>query len=424
MSVIAVVLAGGRGTRSADPGLAKLAQEIEGASLMEWHLRLLHHSGIDHVVVVAGHLGDQVRTLCESFAHPWIRVEVVQEDEQRGTVAALLLAAQQHPADRFLVILGDILMSFPVDDFIAKWQASGRGVAVAVHPSTHPEDSDTVFENFDGSVSVVAKSAPRDRLPNSSSTGLFAISRVALERYSDQRDFGSDVLPAAAAASDLFVYVSSHYFKDTGTPNRLDAAARDVEAGAFRRRGELGPRAAVFLDRDGVINPDRPEISNADAYTLLPGVAAAIRTANSAGIPVLIVTNQSRIAKGFITFAEHQAIRARMDALLGAEGAFVDDYAFCPHHPDTGFDGEVAELKGPCDCRKPGTGMATRLAAHHHLDLHRSVMVGDTDRDQGLALAAGMGFVHVSPDCDLTPDHPCRVEASEAILRAIEMVEC
>jgi histidinol-phosphate phosphatase family protein len=416
MAAIAVVLAGGRGTRSADPSQAKLAQEIGDESLMHRHLDLLAGSQIHEALVVAGHLGHQVQELCDTFDHPDVTVRVIHEDEQRGTVAALRLAADDTDADEFLVILGDILMSFPVDAFLDDWRRSGKEVACIVHPSTHPEDRDAAFPSHDGRVIVVAKSEPRDGIPNMSSTGLFAITRVGLARYAACRDVGSDVLPTAAAALDLFAYVSSHYFKDTGTQHRLEAARSDVESGAFARRGTLTPRPALFLDRDGVLNAVQPEVYRGSDYQLLPGVAEAIGTANRAGLPVIVVTNQPGIAKGLMTFQGHEEIRAELDRQLGAAGAFVDDYVFCHHHPDSGFEGEVPELKTPCDCRKPATGMALAAAARHHLDLAASVMVGDTWRDRDLAASTGMAFVHAAGAPEIEPD--------AAIRRGIEMITC
>jgi histidinol-phosphate phosphatase family protein len=424
MSAIAVVLAGGRGTRSADPDRAKLAQQVGGSSLMAWHLQLLEPSEIEEVLVVAGHLGDQVQQLCDDLEHDGLTVRVIHEEHQEGTVAALRLAAADTNADAFLVILGDILMSFPVQHLLDDWRASGASVAVAVHPSTHPEDSDAAFPSHDGSVLVIPKSDARDHVPNMSSAGLFAITRAGLDAYADCRDVGSDVLPAAAARGDLFAFVSSHYFKDTGTPARLEAARSDIESGAFDRRGDLSLRPALFLDRDGVINPTQPEVYVAADYTLLPGVAEAIATANRAGIPVIVVTNQPGLAKGFMTFDEHQRIRARMDRLLGAEGAFVDDYLFCPHHPESGFVGEVAGLKVACECRKPDIDLARQAAERHHLDLPNSVMVGDTDRDRGFARGAGMRFIHVSAPHDDTEAEDCLPEAAAAIRRGIEVVAC
>ena len=423
MTAVAVVLAGGRGTRSADPTVAKLAQTIGEDSLMAWHMRLLENSQINEVLVVAGHLGEQVQQLCDSIKHDALTVTVVHEEEQQGTVAALRLAAEHTTANEFLVVLGDILMSFRVDAFLDAWRSSGKQVAVIVHPSSHPEDSDAAFASHDGSVRVVPKAAPRHHIPNMSSTGLFAITREGLERYRAQRDFGSSVLPEAAAQHDLLAYVSSHYFKDTGTTERLAAARSDHDREAFARRGTTALRPALFLDRDGVINPVQPEIYTPGDYTLLPGVGAAIREANRHGIPVIVVTNQPGVAKGLMTFETHEAIRARMDRLLGEQGAFVDDYVFCPHHPDAGFEGEVVELKRACDCRKPAPEMAKVAAAQHHLDLARSIMVGDTARDEGLAAGNGMGFIHVGAPCTLTSKHECRAESADAIAAAIATIK-
>ena len=109
-------------------------------------------------------------------------------------------------------------------------------------------------------------------------------------------------------------------------------------------------------------------------------------------------------------------IQGRLDALLAAEGAFVDDYAFCPHHPEAGVEGEVVELKVECDCRKPAPGMLLRMSDWHGIDLERSVMVGDTDRDEGAAKAAGTSFIRVNPE---TGVGPC-----EAIDDAIEVLTC
>jgi mannose-1-phosphate guanylyltransferase/phosphomannomutase len=285
-----------------------------------------------------------------------------------------------------------------------------------VHPSTHPHDSDKAFVKEDGSVEVLPKSANSTGIPNSSSTGLFALTRRALTEYGSCRDIGSDVLTRAAAAGDLFGYVSSHYFKDTGTPGRLAAANADVSSGAFQRRGSGFPRRALFLDRDGVVNPAEPEIYNAAHYQLTPGVADEIGKANRAGIPVFVVTNQPGISKGFMTVADHTAIRARMDDLLAAGGAFIDDYAYCPHHTEAGFPGEITALKIACECRKPLPGMLLRLGEHHGIDLLGSVMIGDTWRDEGAASAAGVGFISVAPGHGVGP--------CGAIRQAIEVIAC
>jgi D-glycero-D-manno-heptose 1,7-bisphosphate phosphatase len=152
-------------------------------------------------------------------------------------------------------------------------------------------------------------------------------------------------------------------------------------------------RAAVFVDRDGVINelvPDplsgRPEspLRVADVR-LLPGAAAALRGLVDTGWRVIGVSNQPSAAKGLIPLTELHAIQARVLELLAADGARFDDFRLCLHHPE----GIVPELSGECGCRKPAPGMLLAAAEELGVDLPRSWMVGDTDGDVQAGRAAG-----------------------------------
>jgi histidinol-phosphate phosphatase family protein len=129
---------------------------------------------------------------------------------------------------------------------------------------------------------------------------------------------------------------------------------------------------AALLDRDGTIVVDCEYTSNPDQVRLLPGAAAAITRLSAAGYPSIVVTNQSGIARGIITASQYHAVRRRLDDLLREEGAELCDTFTCPHHPD---------FNGPCDCRKPETGLYERAAAMYELDLSRCFFIGDRIRD-------------------------------------------
>jgi histidinol-phosphate phosphatase family protein len=139
-------------------------------------------------------------------------------------------------------------------------------------------------------------------------------------------------------------------------------------------------RRAAFLDRDGTLIRDANYLADPDEVELLPGTVDVLRRLNAAQVPVVVVTNQSGIARGMLTEAQYQATRARLDDLLGAAGARVDATYHCPHHPS---------VSGPCDCRKPETGMYERAAAELCIDLARSLYVGDRFRDVAPGLALG-----------------------------------
>ena len=424
MTTAAIILGGGLGSRSVDPSRAKITQEIAGVPLLNWHLQSLQDSSLRSCVVVAGHLGDQVESTLRSIDPGPIHVQLLQEQVQKGTVAATMFAAENSDATEFLVILGDIWLSFPIDSFLDSWRSSGKEVACVVHPSTHPEDSDAVFPRHDGRVIVSPKSTTREHVPNMSSSGVFALTRHGLLRYNDETDLGSGVLAVAAAEDNLFAYVSSHYFKDTGTAPRLAAARKDAESGAFLRRGSVSPRAALFLDRDGVINPNQPEFYGPEDYRLLPGVTEQIGKANRLGVPVIVITNQPHIAKGLMTFEAHEQVRAKMDRLLADGGAFVDDYFFCPHHPEVGHAGEIQELKTSCPCRKPQPGLIQKAVSQHNVDVASSIYVGDSDRDRDLALLVGLRYIHVGSVSKLGDFFREFPESSDAIRCAIEDLLC
>ncbi len=139
-------------------------------------------------------------------------------------------------------------------------------------------------------------------------------------------------------------------------------------------------RRAVFLDRDGTINVEVSYLHRPADLKLIPGAVTAIRRLNLAGYVVVVVTNQAGIARGLYGEADMHALHAHLDTLLAAEGARLDAWYWCPHHP---------LFTGPCACRKPGTAMLDAAAADHRLDLGRSWLIGDSAGDIGAGEAAG-----------------------------------
>ena len=149
-------------------------------------------------------------------------------------------------------------------------------------------------------------------------------------------------------------------------------------------------RPAVFLDRDGTLIDDEHYLSDPERVRLRPGAARAVRRLREAGLAVVVITNQSGIARGMFTEAQYEAVRARLDALLAAQGATLDASYHCPHHPEFGE---------ACACRKPGIALFQQAASEHALDLARSAFIGDKLRDISPAARFGaLGILVPSPD--------------------------
>ena len=146
-----------------------------------------------------------------------------------------------------------------------------------------------------------------------------------------------------------------------------------------------GGRGAVFLDRDGTIIEDTGYLHEPEAVRLLPGAALAIRRLNHAGWPVIVISNQSGIARGLYPESDYHSVQQRLDELLHAQDARVDASLFCPHHPD---------FTGPCACRKPGTKLFKEAAVRLGVDPQRSWFVGDrlSDVTPAVSLGGGAGW--------------------------------
>lgn len=150
-------------------------------------------------------------------------------------------------------------------------------------------------------------------------------------------------------------------------------------------------KPAIFLDRDGTMIEDAGYLTRAEDIAFFPWTVDAIRALNRAGFVIVVVTNQSAIARGVLTEPGLAEIHARMDQTLNAGGASITAYYYCPHHPD----GPVAAYAATCGCRKPARGLVDRAVRDLGLDPARSFVVGDKWVDVGLARAVGAGAVMV-----------------------------
>jgi len=146
------------------------------------------------------------------------------------------------------------------------------------------------------------------------------------------------------------------------------------------------PRPAAFLDRDGVLNVDRDYVHRADQLEWIDGVPETIRLLNDAGYLVIVVTNQSGVARGYYDEAAIHTLHDHMRDTLAAQGSRIDAFYYCPHHPQ----GQIAAYTMRCDCRKPGSGMLEQAARDWDIDRARSFMIGDKDIDIAAATAFGI----------------------------------
>ncbi len=151
-----------------------------------------------------------------------------------------------------------------------------------------------------------------------------------------------------------------------------------------------GSRAAVFLDRDDTLMADVPYCRRPEEVRLLPGAADAVRALNDRGWLVVVVTNQSGIARGYFTEADLQRVNAELERQLSSAGAHIDALYYCPHLPTAG-----------CACRKPGTALFEQACREHGIVAEASILVGDRGHDIEAGVRLGARTVLLRNDIGL-----------------------
>lgn len=175
----------------------------------------------------------------------------------------------------------------------------------------------------------------------------------------------------------------------------------------------------VLVDRDGTLIRDVGYLRRREQIEVLPDVAKALRLLRGEGLRIIVVTNQSAVARGFLTESELKAIHETIEKELAREGAHWDGIYYCPHHPSEG----AGPYRIACQCRKPNPGLAALASAEFQLDLARSYVVGDQPSDMELAARIGARGLHINPrmTAEKSPDGFVEVrslwEAAQWIIR-------
>jgi histidinol-phosphate phosphatase family protein len=397
-----VVLAGGKGTRLAKVtgGLPKPLVPVNGIPVLERILRQAEDAGFEEALVLIGYQADLIERTLQTGTNK-ITLRFIRELTPLATAGAVL-AAFDLLSENFLVAYADVLMDIDLMRFWDFHAARFADVTLFCHPNDHPADSDLVDVDETGRIRRFFPYPHPEKLAarNLVNAALYCIRKSSLAPWRSHEgplDFGKGLFPSMLEReARMYGYLSREYIKDMGTPERLSRVERDLESGlvAGSRMDRSAP--AVFFDRDGVVNVERGHIVSEDEVELYPGVTEALKLLKRAGYVCVVVTNQPVVARGECTVETLRKIHARIDMLLGHDGAYFDAWYCCPHHPDRGFTGEVENLKIACNCRKPATGMLEQCHRDLNIDLKSSWLIGDQTRDIQMAKNAGLSSILVT----------------------------
>ena len=385
-----VILAGGLGTRlsTVNSNKPKALTEVLGEPILENQVKKLSKLGIEEILLLVGYKANEIQNYFGDGSGYGLRIKYIVEKEQLGTGGAIINALPLLD-NKFMVIYGDIFFDFSIKKFYDFHRDNKSEVSLVVHPNDHPYDSDLVLMDETARVEKILPSPHPKGLyyENLVNAAAYIFNKSALLNYPVTKfDIAKELIPRLIEAKKrVFGYRTSEYLKDMGTPDRLSKLTEDILSGKVSRRLANKKKEAVFLDRDGVINHDIGHINKKIDFKLIDGAAEGISILNQMGYLVIVVTNQPVIARGELTDQGLREIHNKMEKLLGDQRAFIDDLFYCPHHPDSGYEGEILALKKNCSCRKPGTGMINAAVNKHNIDVNNSWLIGDryTDIEAG-----------------------------------------
>ncbi|MCI5675965.1 MAG: HAD-IIIA family hydrolase [Clostridia bacterium] len=408
----AVIAAGGRGTRLLPLGrsVPKPLFPVLGEPVLARTLRALSAQGFTEVcLTLSPETAGPVRNLLGDGSRFSLSLSYYVEREPLGTAGALGDLRDFAAGEPFFFLCADLIFDVDFSRFLSAHQKNGGVATVLAHPNDHPFDSLLLEADESGRVRrFLPPGKDREDCRNCAGAGIYLFSPAVFDRIPTPRraDLDRDLLFPLCREGKLFLYRTPEYVKDMGTPERLSEAERDLAAGRVARQSLRHLQKVFFLDRDGTINRSHGYLRSPEEMALLPGAAEAVRMLNRRGYPVVVVTNQPGIARGELTAETLGRIHARMETLLGKEGAYINDLYYCPHHPDGGFPGEIPALKRVCDCRKPAPGMILTAAARYHADLPHSFMIGDSWRDVEAGKRAGCRTAAIGdvPGADFSGD--------------------
>ena len=455
----AVIMAGGQGTRirSVASDIPKPMIPVMGKPVLEYQIENLVGSGIRDIILVTGYLSSCITEYFGDGKKFGADISCFNESVPMGTAGALYYLKDRLQDDDFLLIMGDLMLSVDFKRFMAAHKQSGSAVTLFVHPNSHPQDSDIILTDREYDLSdyyedkcgrenqslkgvkapkalkvtgfIGKKDERKGYYHNQVNAGIYAISPMVLKAIPEPEgrkvDLDKDIIRPLTGEGKVSAYRSTEYVKDMGTPERYEEVSHAVQTGLVEDRNLSNKQKCVFIDRDGTLNRENGFISAPEDIELYEGAAEAIAKLNKSRYLCVLTTNQPVVARGETDLKGLDEIQKCIELRLGEEGAYLDGAYFCPHHPDSGFDGEVRELKFRCFCRKPEPGLILKAAEDLNIDLSGSYMIGDSTGDMLCGKRAGVktiglktGMALKDGKYDAYADEICSslLEAAELIL--------
>ncbi|MBI2870522.1 MAG: HAD-IIIA family hydrolase [Candidatus Omnitrophica bacterium] len=379
----AVILAGGRGTRLSPltDTRPKPMIEFHSKPFLEYLIELFCDRGVRRVLLLLGYLPEVIQDYFGDGRRWGLHIEysVTPVEDETGT---RLRRAASRLDPVFLLAYADNYWPLPFEEMWNRFSASDVESQVTIYANRDGYTKDNVSVDPEGFVTVYDKGRSLPGLKGVE-IGFTFLRREVLNLLPEGNvSFEKTVFPALASRRQMKAFWTEHRYYSVGDFARLGITEEF-----------LARRPTLLVDRDGVLNRKAPRgeyVRTPGEFEWLPGSLEALRLLRDAGYRVIVISNQAGIARGFMTERDLEKVHERMHRDTERAGGKIEAVYTCPHGWDEG-----------CECRKPRPGLLLRAQREFHLDLTRTVFVGDDKRDVEAGRAAGCPTFLVSPETSL-----------------------
>lgn len=403
-----VIACGGMGTRLKEisKSYPKPLFPINGKSTLERCIEQISNYSFKNILITLGFKSDLFENAIEVFKNKYkINIDIFLESTPLGECGALW-QIKEKLSDSFVFINGDIIFSIDFRRLNNFHERLCSDLTLVTHTSDHPQDSDLVSASNGTLVDqVFFKNSKKNNESYAylGNAAIFILNKSLLDKVNapNKNDTKSVFHHLVKKVFDLniniYSYNTTEYIKDMGTPNRLKIVEEDLLHNKVNSRNYKNQQNALFLDRDNTIIkcPMGDYILDKNDIDFISENIFKIAEISKQYDFVCLITNQPVIAMGKLSIQRLDKIHSIIIKHCLSIGLKIDVVTFCPHHPHMGFNKEIKLLKKDCFCRKPNPGLFFEQAFLRNINLNKSLMIGDSDKDMQAALNAGCKFINV-----------------------------
>ena len=377
-----VIIAGGKGTRIQKTlkNTPKILAPIGKKLLIDYQIEYVRKFKKTKIHFCLGYGSEQILEYLKKID---LDFSYSIEDEPLGTYGALY-NSKKYLAKKFFILYGDVITNFDIDFGFKKFKEYNSDFLLISRYTDHPQDSDLIFTDEYKTVKKIFRSNNIDYpYPPIASTALMFGKKSSLGIFDEvsKPDIVKDYLSSNLATLTVKSHLSNSYTKDLGTDSRYKKEVLNVDSNLAQKS------KIAFIDRDGTIIENN-EKNNITKFKFKEGAVDLIRYLQEKKYTVVMVTNQPSVAKGFCTKKDVENLHNHLQhELIRKNVKPFHNIKYCPHHPETGHEGEVKKYKVNCNCRKPLPNLIFETLSEFNFEKEKTelLFIGDTLRDYNLA---------------------------------------